>query len=364
MKTKLHRKLTLATAVAAVSTGLLAAHVFATHGPPPQPWVGAINPVVPAPGLGLPTPQQVTGKDFSDGRDRNWLNVPELERVVAWDGSGGVRDSFRYAGSRGAFPGANFDIEVDAISNGGDALFQALRDDRAALLFSVEGDANIRYVRATGFSGATPGHGIWATPTDIDAVHPPGDVDGLEVWGPDQLDDTDRYSLRGDPFVQVAPGGPFHKVAIWQYDAIPHASTPHTFTSHLAAAIDMQFGGPGEGGPLWSILVEEMDVDAIMTLGSRVTFSIEPIDLSFITLLDGSAGPNFHGGEIFEYDGIGIATRFLQMGGYTWDHNLDLIAEFGVMSNNINALESIATPEPGTLSLLLAGAVMGLRRRR
>lgn len=336
----------------------------ATHGPGAQPYAGTPNPVAPFPGPDLPTFREVTGKEFSDGRDRNAQGGPEVERVVAWDGLGGVRDAFRYAGSRLGYPGADFNIEVDGIANGGDALFTALRNDQASMVLSVEGDNQIYYVKPTGFPNALQEFGVWATATDIDAVHPPLDVDGLELWGPDQLEDADRYSLRGDPFIQLQPGGPFRKVSIWQYDATNHASSPHTMTADLAAAIDMLFGGPGEGGPLWGSLVEMMDVDAIMLLGQSVTFSIAPIDLSGITLLDGSVGPNFHGGEIFEYDGPGSAARFLEMGGYVWDYNLDLIGTFGLASNNINALEAVAVPEPATLILLGMGTLALIRRRR
>ncbi len=322
-----------------------------------NPWVPIANPVNPTPGNGVPTAQLVPGKDFSDLRDRDEAGILDFEQVVAWDGSGGVRDSFDYSGSRALYPQ---DTGVDGIAAGGDALFNALRDNQAALLISTTTDSRIHFVRPTGLPNATPGFGVWATATDVDAMNPPDDLDGLELWGGDQADDSDRYSLAGDPFVAFPTGA--RKVAIWSYNPVSLTSDPHTFTSDLAAAMDLQYGGIGEGGPLWSQLVELMDVDAIMTFGPSITFSIQPIDLSqFNPQL-----PNLDGGEIFLYDGPGTPTSFLVQGGYTWDTALDLVATFGLLSENIDALEAVSVPEPNSLMLLALGAwgLLGFARRR
>lgn len=332
-----------------------------------SPWNPTLTPVSPYPGAGLPSATQVPGKDFSDYRDRDENGVDMPEQVVAWDGFGGTRNATNYAGSRVLLPELH---QVDAISNGGDALFTALREDRAAMIFSVGdvgvggrvADPTIYYVKPT-LAGTVPGgHGVWATPLEIDdEINPDGtsrirDVDGLEVWGDNQTDDSDRYSLYGDPFVNFPDAS--RKVAIWQYDAASHVSSPHTFTSDLAAAMDLQFGGPGEGGPLFGLLVEMMDLDAMMTQVNRVTYSIAPLDLTWAGLPAGFPSV-FHGGEIFEYDGPGQPTRFLEMGGYVWDTNLDLMATFGVPSNNVNALEAVAVPEPSTMLLTLT-ALLGI----
>lgn len=321
------------------------------------PWVPIASPVNPAPGNGVPTPAQVPGKDFSDIRDRDALGVLDPEQAVAWDGSGGVRDSFDYSGSRALLPQ---DIGVDGLSAGGDALFNSVRADQSAVLFSVTGDPRIHYVRPTGLPGSVAGFGVWATAADIDSDNPPVDTDAIEVWGGDNNDDSDRYSLDGDPFVTFPDGD--RKVAIWDYNAGGPSSNPHTFTSDLAAAMDLQYGGIGVGGTLWSQLVESMDVDAIMTFGTQVNFSIRPLPLSLIDPLL----PDFDGGEIFLYDGAATPTQFLVQGGYTWNTALDIMGTFNLLDENVDALEAISVPEPGSIVLLSLGmlALLGVARRR
>jgi hypothetical protein len=338
-----------AVAGAAVASCLCAASLAAAN-----PWVPLSTWVNPGPSRFIPTVKEVPGKDFSDIRDRDAAGVLDPQQVVAWDGSGGVRDSFDYTGTQPA-PLNQQNQGVDGLSSGGDALFQAVRDDQAALLFSAEGDPDIYFERATGFPAAPAGFGVWATALDIDAMNPPIDTDALEVWGGDNNDDSDRYSLDGDPFL---PGA--GKVAVWSYSPPGGPSAPHTMTTDLAAAMDLQFGGPGVGGPLWGQLVELMDVDAIMTFGTQVTYSIRPLFIPGTPIA-------FDGGEIFEYDGPGIATRFLKHGGHVWDTAFDVRGTFHVNNENIDALEGIATavPEPASCLMVAFGLVLsaGVRRR-
>lgn len=321
-----------------------------------NPWTPMTS-AQPGAGRFIPTPMEVPGKDFSDVRDRDANGVFDPEQVVAWDGNpgiNGVRDSFDYSGSRLAYPGADIDLPVDGIASGGDALFEALRADTAALLFSVENDPTILFERATsGISLPGPAFGVWATATDIDAMNPPLDTDGLEIWGGDHNDDSDRYSLAADPFVQFPTAA--RKVAIWEYDSAGNTSTPHTFTSDLASSIDLQFGGNGSG-VYFGLLVEAMDVDAIMTFGPRVTFSIRPITVPGTPI-------DFDGGEIFEYDGPGIPTRFLNHGGHLWDTAFDVRGTFGVNHENIDALEAAQrfVPEPSSIALGMLGLLAGSR---
>jgi hypothetical protein len=316
-----------------------------------NPWVPIANPVNPNPSNFLPGPKLVPGKDFSDVRDRNATGLPDPEQVVAWDGSGGVRDSFDYSGTR--LPPLNQDIEVDGLAAGGDALFSAVRGNQAALLFSVETDPNVMFERETGLPASPPGFGVWATATDIDAMNPPLDTDALEVWGGDNNDDSDRYSLAGDP---PFPG--LGKIAIWGFTPPIGPSNPHTLTTDLAAAMDKQYGGPGVGGPYWSHLVELMDVDAIMTFGPEVLFSIRPLDLAPFSQPGGPLLPTFDGGEIFDYT-PGAATKFLNHGGHLWDTLFDVRATFQLNHENVDALEAVAgIPEPTGIALFLLGLIV------
>ncbi|MEX0937982.1 MAG: PEP-CTERM sorting domain-containing protein [Pirellulales bacterium] len=322
------------------------------------PWVPMTS-AFPIPGNGIPTAQQVPGKDYSDYRDKDGITgAGDPEQVIAWDGMGGIRDSVDYSGSRLPFPGVDIDLEVDALAAGIDALYNEVIADNAALLFSVGdlgigglvGDGNI-YVEPTAAAGGAGAFSIWATPTDIDQ-HGVTDVDGLEVWGADNVDDSTLYSLYGDPFAVLTPAL-VAKVAIWEFSG--GASTPHTLTSELAAAMDLQFTGFGLGGPAWGQLVELMDLDAMMVLGREVLFSIAPIDLSqFDPLL-----PNLDGGEIFVYTDPNSPTSFLRHGGHEWDTAFDVMGTFNVLSENINALEAVSVPEPSSLVLALL-AIAGL----
>jgi len=325
--------------IALAGTALYGEHAAA------NPWVQTGSTLVPAPSNLVPSPKLVTGKDFSDVRDRDEFAIPDPEQVVAWDGSGGVKNSFDYTGTQPP-PIPQSPQEVDGIAAGGDALFHALRSNTAALLMSVQGDPNIHFERETGLPASPAGVGVWATATDIDAMNPPLDTDGLEIWGGDFFDDSDRYSLAGDPPI-ITPAAA-RKVAVWSFTPLAGPSAPHTFTSDLAASMDLQFGGPGNG-PIFSQLVELMDVDAIMTFGSQVTFSIQPLAVPGTPIA-------FDGGEIFEYDGPGIATRFLNHGGHLWDTAFSVIGAFGVRSENVDALEALGgIPEPSTLMLLVLG---------
>jgi hypothetical protein len=341
---------------------LVGAALFVEHAAA-NPWVPTGSTFAPAPSNLVPSPKLVPGKDFSDVRDRqDVVPLPDPEQVVAWDGSGGVRNSFDYTGTQVPPVASTVPLEVDGIAAGGDALFHAVRDNQAALLFSVETDPRIMFERETGLPASPAGFGVWATATDIDAMNPPLDTDGIEVWGGDQNDDSDRYSLIGDPFVPFPAGA--RKVAVWQFTPAAGPSTPHTFTSDLAASMDMQFGGPGNG-PIFGQLVELMDVDAIMTFGTQVTFSIRPL-----TIQIGGPAPIifvFDGGEIFEYDGPGIATRYLNHGGHLWDTAFPVMTTFGLQHENVDGLEAVAgIPEPSTLMLLGLGllAVPRFVRRR
>jgi hypothetical protein len=352
-----------------------------------QPYVGNPSPVAPAAGPILPTPDQVPNKQVSMAPDRDYLGLPEPERVVEWDGLGGVQNGFRYGGlgrvdwvDPEGDSIVDGDLQVDALANRNDALVSALLQDRAALLFVVErggpqpvDGGQIRYVRPTmGDPTAVPDHGIWAQPHEIDAAHPPIRIDGLEMW--DESPPFGRaylYSLVTDPIVDFPATWPKEKVSIWEYDPSTGKSAPlevnnqFVLTKHLLGAIDLYFTGVGVGGPVYANMWEYFDLNAMIVGddGETILFSIAPVALG--TMTQDPTLPDFHGGEIFVYRGATTPIGFLEMGGYRWDYNLDLMAEFGTDTNNITALEVVAVPEPSSLVLLaLGGAALALLARR
>ncbi len=321
--------------------------------------------IFPTAGDAIPSPIDVPGKDYSHYGDWDDLGFASPEQVIAWDGFGGTRNAQNYLGSR-PYPGVTQPIDTDGIANAGDALYFEAISDRSALLFSVGTTYQLAYSpfspppplvldAAIYYEGtaANGTNGIWAIPPVVDSKGP-RELDGLELWGDNQNDDSDRYSVYGDPFAEIAPGI-VRKVAVWAFSG--GVSTPHTLTFDLAVAMDMQYGFGGTG-PLFGQLVELMDVDAIMVSGDQVMFSIAPLDLSALGPL-----PNFDGGEIFVYT-PGGATTFLNHGGHLWDTAFDVMGTFGVQTENDDALEAVsAIPAPTRLARLALG-LAGLGRRR
>lgn len=87
-----------------------------------------------------------------------------------------------------------------------------------------------------------------------------------------------------------------------------------------------------------------------------VLFSLRPILLNGVTLFDG--------GEIWVWHATDQNAQFLNQGGHLWDTQFDVMATFGVASENINAIESVGIPLPPVIWLLVSGlgAMFGLRR--
>jgi hypothetical protein len=108
-----------------------------------QPYGDPIPPgpfVFPVPSPKLPLPVHVPGKEVSFGNltamdgDRDQLVVSEPGQAVFFDGVRRLPQS----GLRNAW---NFDgLQVDALANIQDVLFQAVRNDSTWLLFSVQND--------------------------------------------------------------------------------------------------------------------------------------------------------------------------------------------------------------------------------
>ena len=87
------------------------------------------------------------------------------------------------------------------MANSRDAFFKDVISEQAALVFSTTFDANIFFELPTTAFGPT--RGLWTGGNPIDLPGPgsdPGvqDVDGLELWGPDNFSDASYYSVYGD----------------------------------------------------------------------------------------------------------------------------------------------------------------------
>ena len=379
------------------------------------PYVAPGPPVVAAPKFGLPTPDEVPSKEYSNrtdkgGHDRSPVaGLPhdlDPEQVIAWDGSGGTRDavtshilnsvSIDYTGTR---PGDVQDREVDAIANKTDVLFNDVKGDSSYLLFSVGhsaagtvGNDHIYYETPmplgfpVGLGGPKPvaDGGIWATPASIESdVAELDDVDGLEVWGfgtddllenvvnlPgggfDGFNDSNRYSLEGDPDVDGAAGAP--RVSVWN-----SGGTSYIDHSFIIAAI----ASLATNGDLDATEEALVDVDALMVLDFQADTSFGPLDEILFSVApvpntDGGP-PEFDGGEIFHL--VGPAASFLTHGDHIWDQAFDVsgtVAGFlGVdpnnVSENINALEAVSffvIPEPSTLVLATVALLVLAWRRR
>jgi len=263
----------------------------------------------PEPGLGIPLPTEVPGKEYSNRIDQDSTGAQVSSQTLLWDGYGNVRNGLHYAGAG----------EVDEMANKTDALFGALLEHQATLLFSTTGDdpAPILYANPTG------SHGVWATEQQINAAGVT-ELDALEVWGPEETPNADRYSLVGDP------GG----IAVFDESS---AGTPAFTVAELASAI-------GLDPSLW----DKFDLDGLMTHGDEILFSIAPVG-------------QFDGGEIWYCPRGEDSARFLEVGPYRFDTDLDIRGTFGTTSENIDALEAVAkrlepisVPEGGSFYSLIS----------
>ena len=85
--------------------------------------------------------------------------------------------------------------------------------------------------------------------------------------------------------------------------------------------------------------------DLVWNAGDSIIFSIMPIS-------------GFDGGEVWVWE-CGSEAKFLNFGGHAWDTAFDVRNAFGVLSENIDALEVVGTiPEPSGLSLCFASVLM------
>lgn len=299
-------------------------------------------------------PSTVAGKEYSNHRDQDFAGVPDEHQNIQWDGLGGAVDTFDFTDA--LFPIEVFG-EVDALANRQDNLyFRVSHEDSTTMVASMSGIGEIYYTASVHHAPVhnnAPNVGVWATAFDINAGSLPDDVDALEVWGPADMDDAQKFSLIGDPESMAGLG--VGRVSVWNYTPGANA-TPYILAAEIANAI----GRPE--------LENEIDVDAMMVFdqaefpgveiedtfddGDSIMFSIAPI-------------ADFDGGEVWVWDkGAGMA-NYLEHGGETWDTAHSVIDHFGaVNSENINALEAIPEPASGVMLLLgIAAVLVGTRRR-
>ena len=249
-------------------------------------------------------PLQVSGKEYAD--------VGNGGVIKLWDGLGNTV---------AVAPGFNSG-DVDALAASFDFFFPELIINRAALLVTFDNDPNIYIEDDLG------NNYIWAVPAQVDAKGY-AMVEALEVWGPEGISDSTRYSLRGDPggcAVLILGGGCLHTNAA------------------VGAAIGLSPGA-------------QFDLDALMAYGDEIVFSIRPYT--------DATGLAFDGGEIWHWDGKAAQAAFLNHGGHLWDTAFDVRGTFGVNDENVASIEAV--PEPASLALM-AGS-LGLlaiivRRRR
>ncbi len=300
-----------------IATGMSLTSSFA-YAASAQLFVPQTPVVTPVPGSIIPTRVQVPNKDYSRRFDENSIGAADPMQVIRWDGVGGAIDSPDFT------PLFATAYEIDALANKQDALLDSVIKNTSALLFSVENDGNIYSNSISDVSD------VWANPGSINALHPPQDVDGLQVWD----NSTNLFSLTGNP------------TGVAVYDDL--GGTIIT-TSDIAGAI----GQPE--------LINSIDLDALMfnengTGGFTMLFSIAPV-----------AGM-FDGGEIWTWDGGINPASFLSQGGHVWDTAHCVMCEFStIQSENINALEAVsAVPVPAAAWLFGSGLIglVGAARKK
>jgi hypothetical protein len=331
-------------------------------------------------------PKTVPGKEYSTHTpgvygtgDEDHFHALDPEQVLNWDGVGGTYDGVDFSGSRFmSDPPDTLPREVDALANITDAFFHEVQTELSHLVFSVQDDGHIYYEKRTSGAG-----GVWATPATIDAHHPPEDIDGLELWGPEPPlltdppytptpGDANRYSLESPaPLGIPDPLG----ISVWDVSAGGPA-VPLWLAGEIGAIVSMAAHLPAPISP------QQINLDGLMThthsipdpTGGPGFITVDEILFSIDPVGPPGGAPLFDGGEIFtatRHGGVGgpiTAAGFLFHGGHLWDTAFPVATTFGVASENVDALESVigGIPEPAslTLSMLALAGLISLVRRR
>lgn len=354
-------------------------------------------------GPGLITPFSVGGKEYSHDSDSTTIGAGafspppfDAEQIIAWDGIGGTIDVTDYTGTR---PIYTPDDEIDAIANRRDFAYVEVKTEIAHLVFSIDdmsfaypggvggpavavpvpstgpiltpvgpigGAGEISFELGTAFGALPSTVGTWAIQPDINGMPFPDDIDGTEVWGPEPpLADADKYSLDMDIASGILPGG---AVSVWNGSGTPyisHAAIVGAVVSLLGPDVDPDLIN------LDALMVQDVAGDpdrfddGIAGPGDEIIFSIRQIPSP-----GDPSGYYATGSELFILPAVGPAS-FLKHGGHLWDKGYALFA-FNVGGPNaphvldVNAIEAVgefAVPEPASLSLVLLGLSMCLKRR-
>lgn len=311
---------TLITGFALASGGAALASGNTSYGvpTPPGPFVE------PKPENPVPAPRNVPGKEFSIRVDLDTNAIGTPGQALFWDGLGGTANAVRYSSTQ----------QLDALANSGDALFDAVRQNKTNLLISLAGDFGWKSIYAINPAGKIS---LWADNHTVKTQPPFAfDLDALEVWGPEQVSNANVFSLEGD----VLTDG-LSSASVIRRDSNGSVSVMYDRLS-IANAI----GRPE--------LQDVIDLDGLMVSGDRLLFSIQPVD-------------TFDGGEIWDWSGTGAA-NFLSFGGQAWDTNFNIQTYFAdqgfeVRSENIDAIEAASVSVPGPLPVLGAFAAFGWSRK-
>lgn len=286
-------------------------------------------------------PTEVPGKEYSDNPDTDMVGTPDPMQNLGFAGDGvNIWETFDYsidatAGSGTEIGNPEFSYPVDGLANIRDFYFQDLVADRVSLLLSFEGVGDIHFQQPTHRGSGT---GVWADASNnISMTNTPGDVDGLEIWGPEDdpnAFDANMFSIADDD----ADG---RLTSIFKYNADTGESSEYISAALLASILINDNGAPANLTPeqinLDGMLVWDYDADDTFGEGDSIIFTIEAVE-------------TFDGGEIWVYNYGEDYAEFLQHGGITWNTNNEVGNLFGVGTEEINALEAL--PEPGMLGLM------------
>jgi hypothetical protein len=301
-----------------------------------------LAPVAPGPIDGVPPVARVPGKEYTDALDVTHVPSPHAvqpTQIGMFDGIGGAQDGLRlsdYATNIGGF-------HIDAQSQVRDVLFEEARDNRVSLIVSTSFDQMLGGGIALAAERTTGAVQPFAASTQI-VSHPHAggqlrDVDSIDLWGPEGQPHAAFYSFRDDP----------NNTSIYTLQALAFGFLqPYLTRGEIAGAI----GNTG--------LTPLIDVDALMVHdigtgftpfdgdfgpGDSIMFSIAPIP-------NPEGGDFYDGGEVWVWE-HGQPAQFLNHGGHLWNTAFNVGAAFGVQTENIDALEAVGVPEPGTAALAL-----------